>query len=252
MQSFAQLALITVLARLRMACEAISKIEYQTTSGKQRQVITPADVRLEDLHPAERNRLLKLGEHDFWQVMADDLPQTPPRGATTKPRSPVSASGRGQKRKIVDPGAFHGIVTRGPGVHRARSVTRAELALFRAAGHAANLPTGHRALPRPVILADGKKIKHSWKGSERLRFEKPAPLPKGLKIKGAGTPSFRQLHKAAVASLTPKERRALKRATIKAAVDRKNARRRKLYDPKRRAARYARHLKRVAARRGRR
>lgn len=58
-QSFAHSALIETCARVRLLCEAIG--------------IDPADVRLDDLAPAERTRMLIAGQRDLWSLINSEV-----------------------------------------------------------------------------------------------------------------------------------------------------------------------------------
>lgn len=61
--SWAASQIIELNARLRLACEALSR-----DAGHQ---IGPEDIRLSDLSIAERSRLLADGDHDFRLALAD-------------------------------------------------------------------------------------------------------------------------------------------------------------------------------------
>jgi hypothetical protein len=73
------LLLLTELsARLRLACEAISHL-----GGL---VVLPADVRLQDLAPAEQARIEQLGQQDLWALInQSNAPAAPTRARSTSP-----------------------------------------------------------------------------------------------------------------------------------------------------------------------
>lgn len=67
--------LLGLCARLRLACEAIGD------DGDPR--VVPADVRVEDLSPAQRSRLERLAQQDLWALINQNEPAVP---ATTTPK----------------------------------------------------------------------------------------------------------------------------------------------------------------------
>lgn len=89
MTSWSHGAMTELCARLRMACEALSR-----DAGD---AITPDDIRLDDLSPWERDRLMREAVPDVWTVLQGGCsrPASPPpvvasptRAAT--PRPPLS------------------------------------------------------------------------------------------------------------------------------------------------------------------
>lgn len=72
--SFAQDALIDALARLRLACRALS--------SKHGGPVTPDDIRLDDVDPAIATELRREAGADLWRLLNQ---AEPPKKPATKP-----------------------------------------------------------------------------------------------------------------------------------------------------------------------
>jgi hypothetical protein len=67
--------LVTLCARLRLATEALNAA-HADVRGDDEPLVQPADIDLADLSPAERDRLMALGQQDLWPLITSHQPST--------------------------------------------------------------------------------------------------------------------------------------------------------------------------------